>query len=59
MAGKANAARAVGGILGKNRLPLIIPCHRVIRSDGGMGGFSAEGGVEMKGKMLELERKGG
>ena len=59
MAGRANAARAVGGILGRNRLPLIIPCHRVIRGDGGMGGFSAEGGVEMKQKMLDLERKGG
>ena len=59
MAGRANAARAVGGILGRNRLPLIIPCHRVIRGGGGMGGFSAEGGVEMKEKMLELEREGG
>ena len=57
LAGRANAARAVGGILGKNRLPLIVPCHRVIRGDGGMGGFSAAGGVEMKEKMLELERK--
>jgi len=57
MAGRANAARAVGGILGKNRLPLIVPCHRVIRSDGGMGGFSAAGGVEVKEKMLEMERK--
>jgi len=56
-AGRANAARAVGGILGANRLPLIIPCHRVIRDDGGMGGFSAAGGVEVKKKMLELERK--
>jgi len=40
-------------------MPLIIPCHRVIRGDGGMGGFSAAGGVEMKEKMLEMERKGG
>ena len=59
MVGRANAARAIGGILGKNRLPLIVPCHRVIRCDGGMGGFSAEGGVEVKEKMLEMERKGG
>ncbi|MHC4531290.1 MAG: methylated-DNA--[protein]-cysteine S-methyltransferase [Planctomycetota bacterium] len=59
MAGEADAARAVGGILGANRLPLIVPCHRVIRRDGGMGGFSAAGGVEFKKKMLELERKGG
>jgi O-6-methylguanine DNA methyltransferase len=59
MAGRANAARAVGGILGRNRLPLIVPCHRVIRGDGGMGGFSAAGGVEVKKKMLEMERKFG
>jgi len=59
MAGRANAARAVGGVLGRNKLPLIIPCHRVIRADGGMGGFSAAGGVEIKEKMLELERKSG
>ena len=39
-------------------MPLIIPCHRVIKSDGGMGGFSAMRGVEMKKKMLEMERKG-
>ena len=54
-----HAARAVGGILGKNRLPLIVPCHKVIRGDGGIGGFSAAGGVEVKKKMLELERKDG
>jgi methylated-DNA-[protein]-cysteine S-methyltransferase len=54
---KPNAARAVGNILAKNPLPLIIPCHRVIRSDGKIGGFSAQGGIELKRKMLDFERK--
>ncbi|GAI56153.1 unnamed protein product, partial [marine sediment metagenome] len=42
--GRAGAARAVGRALAKNPLPLIIPCHRVVRSDGKIGGFSAAGG---------------
>jgi len=54
---RPNASRAVGSALAKNPLPLIIPCHRVIRSDGGLGGFSAPGGVKLKKRMLELERK--
>lgn len=54
--GRPGAARAVGRILARNPLPLIIPCHRVICSNGGLGGFSAFGGVTMKKKMLELER---
>jgi len=53
--GRPNASRAVGSTLAKNPLPLLIPCHRVIRSDGKMGGFSAPGGVILKKKMLELE----
>ncbi|MBC8469338.1 MAG: methylated-DNA--[protein]-cysteine S-methyltransferase [Planctomycetes bacterium] len=56
-AGRTNASRAVGSTLAKNPLPLIIPCHRIIRSDGKMGGFSAPGGIILKKKMLELERK--
>ncbi len=55
--GRPNASRAVGSTLAKNPLPLIIPCHRIIRSDGKMGGFSAPGGISFKKKMLELERK--
>lgn len=55
--GRPNASRAVGGVLAKNPLPLLIPCHRVIRSDGKLGGFSAPGGTTLKKKMLELERK--
>jgi methylated-DNA-[protein]-cysteine S-methyltransferase len=55
MAGKSGTARAVGGVLAKNPLPLIIPCHRAICADGSMGGFSAMGGVNLKKKMLKLE----
>jgi O-6-methylguanine DNA methyltransferase len=55
LAGKPGASQAVGNILSRNRLPLIIPCHRIIRRDGNIGGFSAPGGVGLKEKMLELE----
>jgi len=55
-AGRPNAARAVGQVLAKNPLPLIIPCHRVICSDGSLGGFSATAGLTLKKKMLELEK---
>jgi len=53
--GFAKASRAVGRVLAANPLPLIIPCHRVVCSDGKLGGFSAEGGVEMKRRLLRLE----
>lgn len=56
--GSPAASRAVGSTLAKNPLPLIIPCHRVLRTDGKLGGFSAPGGVDVKKKMLELERQG-
>jgi methylated-DNA-[protein]-cysteine S-methyltransferase len=46
---------AVGGALAKNPLPLIIPCHRVICTNGSLGGFSAMGGIKVKKGMLELE----
>lgn len=55
--GRSGAARAVGAALAKNPLPLIIPCHRVVRSDGEIGGFSAAGGVNLKKRMLELEHQ--
>lgn len=48
-------ARAVGGACGANPIPIIIPCHRVLAAAGGMGGFSAPGGVETKRRLLELE----
>lgn len=56
-AGRPAASRAVGNALAKNPLPLIIPCHRVLRTDGKMGGFSAPGGISFKKKMLALEHK--
>jgi methylated-DNA-[protein]-cysteine S-methyltransferase len=56
-AGRPSASRAVGNALAKNPLPLIIPCHRVLRADGKMGGFSAPGGISLKKRMLALELK--
>jgi methylated-DNA-[protein]-cysteine S-methyltransferase len=50
---RPRAARAVGQALGRNPLPIIVPCHRVVASDGGLAGF--EGGVEMKRHLLWLE----
>jgi methylated-DNA-[protein]-cysteine S-methyltransferase len=50
---RPKAARAVGQALGRNPFPIIVPCHRVIASDGGLGGFS--GGLEMKKRLLEME----
>jgi O-6-methylguanine DNA methyltransferase len=55
-AGFPKAGRAVGNVLAKNPLPLIIPCHRVIRADGKIGKFSAPGGSRIKNKMLEHEK---
>lgn len=55
-AGRPAASRAVGGALARNPLPLLIPCHRIIRTDGKLGGFSAPGGIGLKQKMLDLER---
>jgi O-6-methylguanine DNA methyltransferase len=56
--GRPRAARAVGGALRHNPVPLIVPCHRVLRSDGGLGGFSAPGGIDVKRRLLALEAKG-
>ncbi len=55
-AGFAGAARAVGSVMAKNRFPLIVPCHRVVRSNGGLGGFSAPTGVSMKKTLLAMEK---
>jgi len=54
---RPGAGQAVGNVLAKNPVPLIIPCHRVIRSDGKIGGFSAPGGISLKQRMLELEAR--
>ena len=48
-------ARAVGQALGQNPFPIVVPCHRVLAADGGMGGFSAPGGVSTKRRMLAIE----
>lgn len=53
------AARAVGIALSKNPFAPIIPCHRVIRSDGKMGGYSGVGGINKKLKMLKYEEQTG
>jgi methylated-DNA-[protein]-cysteine S-methyltransferase len=54
-AGWPRAGRAVGQALAANRLPLVVPCHRVVGAAGGLGGFSADGGVEVKRRLLKLE----
>jgi len=54
-AGSPAASRAVGSLMAANRCPLIIPCHRVIRSDGTLGGFSSPEGVAQKKRLLMME----
>lgn len=51
--GEPGAARAVGTAMGSNPLPVVVPCHRVVESDGGIGGFG--GGLETKRSLLALE----
>ncbi len=51
---RPQSIRAVGNAVGKNPIPIIVPCHRVIRQDGSLGGFS--GGIDIKIKLLEVER---
>ena len=53
--GKPNSSRAVANACGKNPYPVIIPCHRVIRSDGKLGGYSGVGGIKRKQKLLDME----
>ena len=48
--------RYVGNVCGQNKLLLIIPCHRIIRSDGKLGGFSGRGGIRLKKRLLNLEK---
>ena len=49
--------RYVGKVCGQNKHLLVIPCHRVVRSDGSLGGFSARGGIQLKQKLLNFERE--
>lgn len=53
-AGSPRASRAVGSVMGKNRLPILLPCHRVVRADGSLGGYSK--GLIWKRRLLALER---
>ena len=53
--GRPNSSRAVANACGKNPYPPTIPCHRVIRSDGKLGGYSGKGGIEEKRKLLLKE----
>jgi methylated-DNA-[protein]-cysteine S-methyltransferase len=51
--GKPNAFRAVGQALSRNPIPIVLPCHRVIESDGSLGGYSA--GIDIKRRLLDIE----
>jgi len=53
--GAPGAARAVGQALGRNPFPIVVPCHRVLAAGGRIGGFSAQGGVATKRRMLAIE----
>jgi len=53
--GEPGAARAVGRALGRNPVPIVVPCHRVVAAGGRTGGFSAPGGVSTKLRMLAIE----
>ncbi len=55
LAGNPAAARAAGSAMAHNPIPLVIPCHRVLRADGSIGGFSSPRGVAQKKRLLELE----
>ena len=51
--GNPNAVRAVGGACAHNPLPIVVPCHRVLRADGGLGGY--RGGTDAKRYLLDKE----
>jgi O-6-methylguanine DNA methyltransferase len=57
LVGRPKAVRAVGQACGANPIPVLIPCHRVVSSDGGLGGFSA--GIEWKKRLLAAEGRAG
>jgi methylated-DNA-[protein]-cysteine S-methyltransferase len=54
-AGNERAVRAAGSACSRNPIPLVVPCHRVLRSDGSLGGYA--GGLEMKERLLEMENQ--
>jgi methylated-DNA-[protein]-cysteine S-methyltransferase len=57
-AGCPGAARAAGSVMARNKIPLVIPCHRVIASNGSLGGYSGPNGLAMKKRLLEIEARG-
>jgi len=54
-AGRPGAARAVGGVMRNNSCPLVVPCHRVLGSNGNLTGFSAGSGISLKRQLLQME----
>ena len=57
--GNVNAARAVGNANGQNPLCIVIPCHRVVKGNGKLGGYSAGNGTDTKRRLIEMEREYG
>ena len=55
--GKQNRSRAVANACAQNPYAPAVPCHRVVRSDGSLGGYSADGGMERKRELLDMESK--
>lgn len=53
--GNPKASRAIGGATGKNPIPIVVPCHRIVGSNGALTGFSAPGGLKTKVKLLQME----
>ncbi len=53
-AGSPDGSRAAGNALGSNPMPIVVPCHRVVRSGGALGGYT--GGLERKERLLAIER---
>jgi methylated-DNA-[protein]-cysteine S-methyltransferase len=53
-AGNERASRAAGAALGSNPIPIVVPCHRILASDGTLGGYS--GGLDAKRRLLSMER---
>jgi methylated-DNA-[protein]-cysteine S-methyltransferase len=56
--GRPGAARAVGSAMSRNPCPIVVPCHRVVKSDGSLGGYSGRGGLRLKRKLLQMEAGG-
>jgi methylated-DNA-[protein]-cysteine S-methyltransferase len=54
--GKPNAARAVGRVQATNPIPLVVPCHRVLGSDGSLHGYGGPGGIKLKAWLLDMEQ---